>query len=92
MCIRDRYYTVSKGMLTVEDLIDYSLFDYPNFHDESGKTYDLMENIAQRYYTECIKVVMDYFRDSHKELPDVIRSEEITSMILQPMKLPIMPN
>ena len=87
-----QYYTVSKGMLTVEDLIDYSLFDYPNFHDESGKTYDLMENIAQRYYTECIKVVMDYFRDSHKELPDVIRSEEITSMILQPMKLPIMPN
>jgi hypothetical protein len=51
-----------------------------------------MENIAQRYYTECIKVVMDYFRDAHKELPDVIRSEEITSMILQPMKLPIMAN
>ena len=87
-----QYYTVSEGMLTVEDLLDYSLLDYPNFHDESGKTYNLMENIAQRYYTECIKVVMDYFRDAHKELPDVIRSEEITSMILQPMKLPIMAN
>ena len=87
-----QYYTVSEGMLTVEDLLDYSLLDYPNFHDESGKTYNLMENIAQRYYTECIKGVMDYFRDAHKELPDVIRSEEITSMILQPMKLPIMAN
>ena len=31
-----QYYTVSNGMLTVEDLIDYSLFDYPYFHDESG--------------------------------------------------------
>lgn len=30
-----QYYTVSKGMLTVEDLIDYSLFDYPNFRTES---------------------------------------------------------
>lgn len=78
-------------MLTVEDLLDYSLLDYL-ISMTSGKTYNLMENIAQRYYTECIKVVMDYFRDAHKELPDVIRSEEITSMILQPMKLPIMPN
>ena len=34
-----QYYTVSEGMLTVEDLLDYSLLDYPNFHDESGKTY-----------------------------------------------------
>ena len=32
-----QYYTVSKGMLTVEDLIDYSLFDYPNSMTKAAK-------------------------------------------------------
>lgn len=78
-----QYYTVSEGVLTVEDLLDYELSDYPNFHDESGKTYELMENIAQRNYSVCIQSVMDYFYRENKPLPEIMENQEMSTMVFQ---------
>lgn len=87
-----QYYTVSEGVLTVEDLLDYGFDDYPNFHDESGRTYELMENISQRHYSTCIQAVMEYFRSEHKAAPEVIQTQDYNPMILQSMVVPLSRN
>lgn len=55
-----QYVSPNNGSLSIEDLIDYELLEYPNFHDESKTMISLMGQIALNNRAKCLKAVIEF--------------------------------
>lgn len=83
-----QYISPTNGSLAVEDLIDYELFEYPNFHDESKAMLALMEEIAFNNRAKCFKAVLDFIEEQQvKNQSPALSSEVLLSnkaLIIEP--------
>lgn len=65
-----QYVTLDEGNISVEEFIDYSFTEYPNFHDESHTMMALMKDIAVSNREQCIASVCRFFSENSIELPE----------------------
>lgn len=71
-----QYFTVTDGRLSVEDLIDYDFTDYPNFHDESGNTYRLIELLTEKFIDRSVGAVKNFLASQNMTLPSEVQKRE----------------
>lgn len=70
-----QYVTLDEGNISVEEFIDYSFTEYPNFHDESHTMMLLMKDIAVCNREQCIAKVCQFFSENSIELPECGKDE-----------------
>ena len=71
-----QYFTVTDGRLSVEDLIDYDFTDYPNFHDESGNTYRLIELLTEKFIDRSVGAVKNFLASQNMTPPSEVQKRE----------------
>lgn len=84
-----QYFTVTDGYLCAENLLDFEFADYPNFHDESGKTYELIAENMNRDMSPCVHAVKDFILNQTHTSQDLKLEGTVRSSIISSQLFPL---